>query len=174
MKFINHKVVAIGLLALLFSLPSVLLAHDHQSMKEGDKTKNKASDIMIHMPWARALPPVATNGAAYLMVHNNGNTDDRIIEIKSPIAGSVMMHKSIQKNGSLHMKHVPNLPVKARGMVQFKPGGLHVMLMGLKKPLVSGESFPITVVMEQAGEITGMVKITKNKAGKKDKHNHQH
>ena len=174
MNLVTRKLACFSLTALLMSAPATLLAHDHQSMPKHQAKMAEKGDIMLHMPWSRALPPVATNGAAYLMVHNNGNTSDKIIAIKSPIAKTVMMHQSVSENGNVHMEHIKELSVKPRGMINFKPGGYHVMLMGLNKPLVAGESFPITVVMEKAGEITGLVKIKKKRTDKKQKHSHQH
>jgi len=161
MKLFSHfSVVGTTIVLMLSVVSAVVLAHDHQSMTKPPQVHK--SNIMIHMPWSRALPPVATNGAAYLMVHNNGATIDTIIEIKSPIATSVMMHNNVSDNGNVRMEHVGQLAVKPRGMVTFKPGGLHIMLMGLKGPLVAGQSFPITVVMEKAGEITAVVNIKQN------------
>lgn len=169
MKFIQYKIALLAT-ALLVSVSSLAAEHNHKS----PAAKMAENEIMIHNPWSRALPPVATNGAAYLMVHNNSQTSDTIVAVKSPIAASVMMHKSISDNGNVRMEHVSSLSVKPRGMVNFKPGGYHVMLMGLKKPLVAGESFPITIVMEKAGEITSNVVIKSTNGKQKTMPHHNH
>jgi len=155
MTLFNYRTFSVAVLLMFSCAPAIVFSHDHQVMPK----YKMASDIMVHGPWSRALPPVATNGAVYLMVHNRGQSIDTILDIKSPIADSVMMHQSVATNGNVTMKHVTQLVIKPREMVQFKPGGYHVMLMGLNKPLVAGESFPITIVMEKAGEINAIVKI---------------
>lgn len=132
---------------------------DHSKMDHSKMNNAKKSAINIHMAWSGALPPVATNGAAYLMIHNYSKHDDKIISASTPIANRVMFHHSESKNGTAVMVHQSSIDLKAGGAVTFKPGARHVMLMGLKKPLVAGNSFPLTLVLEKAGPITVMVKV---------------
>jgi len=138
------------------------LAHDHQMI---DKVKPKQS-IMVHRPWSRALPPVARNGAAYLMLHNNSAKPDRLLSASSPIAQSVMFHQNVSQGNSVSMAHVNDMVIKPRSMIEFKPGGYHLMLMGLKRPLVAGEYFELTLQLENAGEVVTRV-LVKNSQGKK-------
>jgi periplasmic copper chaperone A len=53
------------------------------------------------------------------------------------------------------------VPVKAGGSAQFKPDGMHIMLLGLKHPLKAGDSFPLTLTFDKAGAVETMVKVTK-------------
>ena len=150
----------IGMVGSLLLFCSVSVAHVHGEQKMVTQLTNPAGQVEVHMAWSRALPPVAVNGAAYFMLHNNGDKADRLVAITSPIARSIMIHKNITEEGRVSMQHVDSLVVKAGGMLVFKPGGYHVMLMGLTQPLVAGGSFPLTVTMEKAGDITINVSIS--------------
>lgn len=117
-------------------------------------------DLSIHDPWSRELPPVAPNGAAYLRVENGGSEADRVVAAHSPIAERAETHTHEMDGGVMKMRHVHSIEVPGHGEVTFEPGGLHVMLIGLKKPLVRGESFPLTLEFDKAGTIEVTVEIT--------------
>ena len=131
-------------------------------------------DVTIEHPWARELPPVAPNGAAYLQVRNGGGEAARIVSAHSPIAGRVEIHAHEMDAGVMKMHHLHSVEVPARGAVSFEPGGLHLMLIGLKEPLVAGKGFPLTLVFQRAGEIEVTVAITAGGAPDRSGHgNHE-
>jgi len=136
--------------------------HDHKAMKTTTATKT----IMVHRPWSRALPPVARNGAVYLMLHNSGAKPDRLLSVSSEVAQSVMIHQSVSQDDRVSMAHVNDVMIKARSMIEFKPGGYHLMLMGLKRPLVAGEHFELTLQFENAGTVVTKVMIKKSQGHK--------
>ena len=117
-------------------------------------------DLSIHGPWARELPPVAPNGAAYLRIENGGNEAARVVSASSPIADRVEIHAHETDDGVMKMRHLHSVEVPARGALTFEPGGLHLMLIGLGEPLVRGESFPLTLEFDRAGTIDVTVEIT--------------
>ena len=117
-------------------------------------------DLSVQRPWSRELPPVAPNGAAYLRIENGGEKAARIVSARSPIADRVEIHAHEIDAGVMKMRRVHTVEVPARGAVSFEPGGLHVMLIGLKEPLVAGKSFSLTLGFQEAGEIEVMVQIT--------------
>ena len=119
-------------------------------------------DLSIHRPWSRELPPVAPNGAAYFQVENGGSESVRIVGASSPIADRAELHTHEMDGGVMKMRHVRAVEVPAKGTASFAPGGLHVMLIGLKKPLVAGESFPLILDFDTAGTIDVTVEITRN------------
>ena len=118
-------------------------------------------DLSIHRPWSRELPPVAPNGAAYFRVENGGSETVRIVSVSTPIADRAELHAHETDGGVMKMRHLHELEVPAGGEVSFEPGGLHVMLIGLKQPLVDGESFPLTLGFDEAGTIEVTVEITR-------------
>jgi periplasmic copper chaperone A len=117
--------------------------------------------IEISHAWARATAASATNGAVYLMVSNRGTADDRLTGASTTVASKAEMHITLNDNGVMKMRPVADVPVKAGGSAQFKPGGMHIMLLGLKHPLKAGESFPLTLTFEKAGAVETMVKVEK-------------
>ncbi len=119
----------------------------------------KLGGLMLEQPWARATPGQAKNGAAYMTIHNAGKADDRLLSAASDRATRVELHNHVNKDGVMQMRQVDAIAVPAGSMAELKPGGLHVMLMGLKAPLKEGESFPLTLTFEQAGSTTVQVKI---------------
>ncbi|PKF58550.1 hypothetical protein CW748_03655 [Alteromonadales bacterium alter-6D02] len=170
LKKLSVAMAAVVTMSLTYSMD--VAAHNHS----GDSKKHqhqKNQGIMVHMAWARALPPVAMNGAAYLMLHNNGKQTSTLVSASSPIAKSVMLHQSVESNGSVSMQHVDSLEIKPKGAVTFKPGGYHLMLMGLKKPLIAGKSFPVTLNFSDGYSLKTLVKIKKGNQ-KAPSMSHQH
>ena len=119
-------------------------------------------DVSVHHPWSRELPPVAPNGAAYFRVENGDGEPVRIVGASSPVADRAELHTHEMDGGVMKMRHVRAVEVPAKGAASFAPGGLHVMLIGLKKPLVAGESFPLILEFDTAGTIDVTVGITRD------------
>lgn len=123
-------------------------------------------EILIDHPWAQPLPPVSVNGAAYISIENRGESADILVGGESPVAEKVEIHEHVHENGTMKMQPVAGgLKIAGGEQVMFKPGGLHLMLIGLRQPLVEGETFPITLQFEQAGEIVIVVNIEKPQGG---------
>lgn len=117
-------------------------------------------DILVVEAWARATPPGASVGAAYVTLANRGGADDRLVSAATPAAQSVMVHESVEEDGIAKMRPLEIVTVPVAGTLEMRPGGVHIMLMGLSAPLKQGESFPLTLVFEKAGEMTVDVEIT--------------
>ncbi len=134
------------------SLPAALLATALLSNLAAASDYN-LGDLAIHKPWARASIGQAQAGAAYLTVMNKGSVPDRLIAAEGTVANRVELHTHMMEGGVMKMRPVKAIEVAPGEPAVLKPGGLHVMLMGLKAPLVKGESFPLTLVFEKAGRI---------------------
>jgi copper(I)-binding protein len=115
--------------------------------------------IAVEAPFARASAGQARNGAAYLSIKNTGAHADRLIGAKAAVSKRAELHTHLHENGVMKMRPVDAIEVPANGMAMLKPGGDHVMLMGLTAPLVEGQTFPLTLVFEKAGEIEVMVSV---------------
>jgi len=113
----------------------------------------KLGDLEIVHPWARASAGEAKNGAVYLEIVNKGDTADRLIGAATSAAEHAELHTHISENGIMKMRPVEAIDIAPGEHIVLKPGGLHVMLMGLKGTLVEGVMFPITLVFEKAGSI---------------------
>jgi hypothetical protein len=98
-------------------------------------------------------------GAVYLSISNRGPAPDRLLAAESPIAAKIEFHKSTRVAGVMQMRAVSFVDCPAGATVKIEPGGLHIMLLGLKEPLVAGSSFPLTLVFRGAGRIALQVSI---------------
>ncbi len=110
--------------------------------------------VRVDHPWSRATPAGATAGAAYMTIENVGNADDRLTGVSSDIAATTEIHEMKMADGVMKMRAVTDgLAVPAHGAVALKPGGYHVMLVGLKKPLKTGETVILTLDFANAGKV---------------------
>ena len=110
-----------------------------------------AAGLKVESAWAHATPPGASVAAVYLRIDNAGGPADRLLAIKTPVAARVEVHRTSVADGMARMRKVSMLHVGANKAVEFAPGGLHVMLFGLNKPLVAGQTFTMEFVFELAG-----------------------
>jgi len=114
-----------------------------------------AADIMVDDAYARSSAMSAKTGAAFMMIHNHGTTDDRLIGAASPAAKMVQLHTHEEDaNGVMKMMHVEEgFALPADGMIKMQRGGHHVMFMGLTEPFEQGDMIPVTLTFETAGEM---------------------
>jgi copper(I)-binding protein len=115
----------------------------------------------IHIVDVKARPtaPGAETGAVYLVLMNHGAVDDSLTGMSTPAAETAELHRTVDSGGMSKMDAVPDLTVKSNDGVTFAPGGLHIMLMGLKQQLKPGDSFPLTLNFAKAGAVTVTVAV---------------
>lgn len=110
--------------------------------------------IEIKDPYARTSRPNAPTGAAFMVLMNNGETEDRLIAAKSDIAKRVELHTHKEDgNGVMTMMEIEAIVIPAGGTHAMKRGGDHVMFMGLNESLEQGDTVSVTLVFENAGEV---------------------
>lgn len=117
-----------------------------------------AGDIRVEAPVMRASIGRSPATAAYMTLVNTGATADRLVSARCDCAGMVMVHKTEIANGMAMMGEAA-VVVPAHGSSAFHPGGLHLMLMRLNKPLLDGAEQPVVLVFEHAGELKIAFKI---------------
>jgi hypothetical protein len=132
---------------------------------------HRLGDIVIEQPWSRATP--IKTGGAYMTLRNNGTRPDRLMKVASPLAEKGEIHETRIEGGMAMMRRVDGIEIKPRGgTAQLKPGGLHVMLMGLQRPLKEGERIKLVLTFERAGTIEVEARV--EKAGAAAPGDHQH
>ncbi len=109
--------------------------------------------LAFESPWVRASAPGQKNGAGYVQIQNKGSQTDRLISAATAGVGRVELHTIINENGVAKMRQVQGIEVPAGGAVTLTPGGFHIMFMGLNAPFAAGESVPVTLQFEKAGEV---------------------
>jgi len=130
----------------------------------GDETHaqtSAASPVVVAQPWARAAPGGAKTGAVYMTLTNNGASTDRLLSATTPLADRVQFHKETEDNGVSRMRDVKSVDLGPGANVMFKPGDMHMMIVGLKQPLKEGQTFPLTLQFEKAGDIEVTVPVEK-------------
>lgn len=114
----------------------------------------KVGDLQIDHPWARATPGGATVGGGFMKIKNTGKAVDRLVAGSADVAGRVEVHEMAVVDGIMKMRALDKgLEIAPGKTVELKPGGFHVMLMDLKRPLKQGETVKATLVFEKAGSV---------------------
>lgn len=128
-----------------------------------------ANDVMVMDAFARAsATSMAKAGAVYMTLTNHGAAPDRLLAASTPAAASAEVHESLEKDGVATMRPIESLEIPAGGSVQLKPGGYHIMLMGLKAPLKKGDMVMLQLKFEHAG----MVDVVANVGDVAEGHSH--
>jgi copper(I)-binding protein len=90
-------------------------------------------------PYARSVPPGQANSAVFMQIVNRGVPARAIVGGKSDAAEVVELHNHTMDDGMMRMRRVERIEIPGQGSVSLEPGGLHVMLIGLKRQLAPGD-----------------------------------
>lgn len=137
------RILSAALLALSMGLsPVFVTAHE---VAQGS--------MVVDHPWARATIGTSRPGVVYVTLINEGKQDDALIGATSPVATRIHIHQTRRENGVARMLPLKRLVVPAGGRAVLKPGGIHLMLLGLKQSLEVNDAFSLTLKFEKAGAI---------------------
>jgi periplasmic copper chaperone A len=106
------------------------------------------AEVIVTDAWVRGTVAQQTATGAYMQL--KADRDASVVEVRSPVAGMAQVHEMSMAQGRMTMGPVDSLALPAGKVVELKPGGYHIMLMQLKRPLKEGESIPIALVIENA------------------------
>jgi periplasmic copper chaperone A len=119
-----------------------------------------ANDVMVMGAFARASAmPTAKTGAVYMTLKNQGAAADRLVAVTTEAAMSAEVHENLVEDGVAKMRPVEVFEIPAGGSVELKPGGYHIMLMGLKAPLKKGGMIMLQLKFEHAGMVNVMAHV---------------
>jgi len=134
--------------------------------------------ISIEQPWSRATVPAVPTGVAYFVVRNASPDPDRLLSVTTPVAEKAELHAHIHEGNMVRMRKLDAIAIAPASNTALEPGGLHVMLLKLKQPLIQGQTFPLTLVFERAGTTTIQVAVQAitdtSPSHKPDTHHHHH
>lgn len=127
------------------------------------------SGLQISGSWARvvaadmnmsgtASPTVVPTGAIYMTI-TGGGTADRLLKAESDAAANVEMHSVTSENGMMQMRPMSDIPIPANGSVELKPGGMHIMLIGVKPDVKPGGTISLKLTFEKAGVKNVMAEV---------------
>lgn len=139
-----------SLITLLAAGVLAAAAHAHQY---------SVGSLVIGHPWSRPTVSGMPTGVAYLSITNRGPRQDTLIGASTPAAERVEFHRTSFESGMAHMRPVGSLVVAPNSIIKAEPGGIHLMLVDLKAPLVEGTTVPLVLYFQSAGEITVQLKV---------------
>ncbi|MBL8592466.1 MAG: DUF1775 domain-containing protein [Devosia sp.] len=128
--------------------------HDHGAMTMAAPASVTVGALEISNGFSRATLPNAPVGGGYVTITNTGAEADRLVGAASPVAGVAQIHEMKMEGDLMKMNEAPDgVEIPAGATVALKPGGLHIMFMQLKQPLVQGTRIPLTLTFEKAGSV---------------------
>lgn len=131
--------------------PAAIVSHG--SSHAAGAASFRAGTVLITNAWARATPAGARIGGGYLTIENSGTSADRLIGFSSPLAARGEIHEMAVTGGVMKMREVDGVDIAPGASVALRPGGLHLMFVDIKQPLVSGQTFKARLTFEKAGPV---------------------
>ncbi len=124
---------------------------------------NAADSLTAREPYLLAVPPGVENTVAFMVLKNASATQHALTKASSPAARSTELHIHLQAKGMMEMRPVKQIDIPAKGETSLQPGGLHLMLIGLKKSLKEGDTVPLTLTFEDGS--SKRINVPVKKAG---------
>lgn len=124
-----------------------------------------AAGLVLHDPWVREAPPMASMLAGYVTIENTGAKAEAIVSASSPAFGDVEIHRTMIKDGMARMIKQDRLVIPAHGKMVLAPGGYHLMMMMPKRPLHAGDKVEVTLTLENGQKITTTMPVRKANDG---------
>ena len=93
------------------------------------------AEVLLVDPYAKATPPNAKNSAAFMKIKNTSNSDIELLAASSNISKVTELHTHIEENGMKKMIQIPSIKIPANSSVELKPGGLHIMFLGIQNQI---------------------------------------
>ncbi len=129
---------------------------------------SSADSVRVEAPYARAVPPGQPNSAAFMKLHSQDGATHSIVAAATTAADVVELHTHSKVDGMMRMRRVGQIDIPAQG-VQLRPGGLHIMLIGLKQQLKPGQQIPLTIRFKDGSAISINAPVRKVMMGMKMK-----
>jgi copper(I)-binding protein len=111
-----------------------------------------ADAVQVTDPYVRAVPPGQPNSAAFMQLTNQSDTDHTLVAAESPVAQTVELHTHVMEEGMMKMRRIEKIDLPAGQQVGLQPGGLHIMLIGLKQDLQPDAQVALTLVFEDGSK----------------------
>ena len=135
----------------------ILLVIAFTGASTAQQTESNTAMPIVSGAWIKTTVPGGNVSAAYMQIKSP--TPLKLIKAESPVAGIVEIHNMKMNNGVMEMKALDALDVPPDRLVELRPGGVHVMLMNVKKPINRGDRVPLTLTFEGVGKRPMVVKL---------------
>lgn len=118
----------------------------------------QSAAVKVDGAWARPTVAGQSGGGGFLQI-TGGAAADRLVGASAAVSKMVELHTMEMDGNVMRMRQVEAIDVPAGATVKLEPGGLHMMFMGLTKTLKAGDSFPLTLRFQKAGEVKVEMKV---------------
>lgn len=141
-------------MAMLLALSGLMWLAPSTAGAENATGAAPESDLRVESGWVRAMPPGQPVTAAFMVLVNKGDRERRLEGMSSPLAGRVELHRTMQQGDRMRMEAVTDLAIAPGESVTLEPGGLHLMLMELQRPLKVGEQVPLLLTLDRGEQVS--------------------
>lgn len=131
-----------------------------------------AASVDVVQPYLRAVPPGQPNSAAFMVLKNTSDHDRALVNARSNVSKVIELHTHRKEGGMMRMRRVKKIDIKAGSETVLKPGGLHVMFIGLKQQLKAGDEVELELEFDDGATIKLTVPV-KMVAGMRKKQKHK-
>lgn len=142
----------------MFRLPSVVAV---AVLVAGLGVAEAQAPLTASGAWVREPVPGRTVTAAFVVIENAGAADLQIVGATCDAAGIVEMHEMVRSGDMMKMAPVKSIAVPAKGKVELRPGGLHLMLFELNKPLKEGDTVNLTLTTDTGAKVQAAAAVKK-------------
>lgn len=131
------------------------------------------AQVVLVDGYVRAMPATVPNSAAYITIENHGDAT-RLVAVDAPFATEAQLHTLIEENGMIKMRQVEGFDIDSHGSLVLSESGNHIMLMGLKKPLVIDSNVKLLLKFANGSEQEISLPVKKQVEQSDDAHHHHH
>lgn len=132
------------------------------------------AQVTISEGYVRATPPMGPNTAAFMQLENGGDQERMLVALSSPAAEKAELHNVQEQDGVMQMRPVDGIPVPVGGKVSLQPGGLHIMLLGVKQPLAEGDEVTLELRWDNGDTEQLSLPVRDIRVQSQHGHGHQH
>ncbi len=158
-----NRLRTLGAISLIV-FSTITLAQSNKKDQE-----HRIGQLKIENAYTRATAPGQKAAGGFMKIENKGGAD-QLISASSPVAGEMQLHTMTMDGNVMRMRELKTIDVPANGSVELKPGGLHLMLIDIKSPLKAGESVPVKLKFQKAGEVEVKMPVRDISGGAHMKH----
>ncbi len=116
------------------------------------------AEVLLVDPYAKATPPNAKNSAAFMKIENKSSNDIELLSASSNISKVTEIHTHIEENGMKKMIQIPSIKIPANSLVELKPGGLHIMFLGIQNQINENSNIDLNLTFSD-GKTYELTKI---------------
>jgi copper(I)-binding protein len=142
MPQLKRSLLVVSALVIFIACSGLSFAHEHKQAK---------GKVSVENAWARATFALAKTGAVYLSIDNQSESNLKLLSVSvdPTVASDAQLHETLMEEEMMQMREATDgFEIPSGSTLEFSPGGKHIMLMGLEKPLTTGEQFLLLLRFE--------------------------